>query len=283
MNKYLTGVVLLLLVCSCSLFTKEQPDAVVARVNEQYLLKEEIASQIPQGLTGNDSIQFVAAFIDNWATQELLIQGSKRNLSQETQDRYNQLVQGYKQDLYIKAYKDALVQKVLDSTVSDQEAAVFYEANKQNFNLNEDLVQMRYIHVSNDYNHLEKLKAHFIDFEETDKYVIDSLSLQFKSFFLNDSTWLKRSQVKNKIAPFRTEVGDKLLKKSNYVQLRDSLGLYLVAVNGTLSRNNIAPMEYVRPTINQIIVNKRKLELVKRLEKEIKEDAIKDKRFEIYK
>jgi hypothetical protein len=73
-----------------------------------------------------------------------------------------------------------------------------------------------------------------------------------------------------------------LLKKTNFLQLRDSLGLYLVAVKSTLERNENAPLEYVRPTINQIIKNKRKLALIQKLEKEIKDDAIKNKQFEIY-
>ena len=73
-----------------------------------------------------------------------------------------------------------------------------------------------------------------------------------------------------------------MLKKTNFLQLRDSLGLYLVAVKSTLERNQNAPLEYVRPTINQIIKNKRKLALIQKLEKEIKDDAIKNKQFEIY-
>jgi len=56
----------------------------------------------------------------------------------------------------------------------------------------------------------------------------------------------------------------------------------LISVRETLSRKQIAPLEYVRPTINQIIKNKRKLALVKQLEKEIKDDAIKNNKFEIY-
>ena len=36
------------------------------------------------------------------------------------------------------------------------------------------------------------------------------------------------------------------------------------------------------PTIKQIVINKRKLELVRQLEKDITKDAIKNKQFEIY-
>ncbi|MGK0252207.1 MAG: hypothetical protein ACI81G_001647, partial [Gammaproteobacteria bacterium] len=229
-----------------------------------------------------DSSQLAASYVNDWATRELLFQGAMLNISEEDQEAYNGLIRSYREDLYMKAYKDALIAKELDSTITNAEANEFYEAQKQNFNLNEPLLQLRYIHVPSDYNSLEMLREHFISFKEEDKYVLDSLSLQFKGFFLNDSTWVKRSQVEEQIPMINASNADKLLKKTNFLQLRDSLGLYLVAVKGTLSRNETAPLEYVRPTIDQIILNKRKLALVKRLEKEIKEDAIKDKKFEVY-
>jgi hypothetical protein len=43
-----------------------------------------------------------------------------------------------------------------------------------------------------------------------------------------------------------------------------------------------APLEYVLPTLRQIIINKRKLKLVDQLKNEIVNDAIKNKKFEIY-
>ena len=53
-------------------------------------------------------------------------------------------------------------------------------------------------------------------------------------------------------------------------------------INDVLLRNDAAPLEYVKPTIRQIVINKRKLELIKQLEKDITKDAIKNKQFEIY-
>lgn len=282
MKKYSILTLVAFIAVSCSLFTKQRPDDVIARVGQQYLLKSELLKQIPDIASSVDSSRLAASYINDWATRELLFQGAMLNISEEDQKAYNDLIRSYREDLYMKAYKDALIAKELDSTITNAEAEQFYEAQKQNFNLNEPLLQLRYIHVPADYNSLGMLKEHFISFKEEDKYVLDSLSLQFKGFFLNDSTWVKRSQVEEQIPMINALNADKLLKKTNFLQLRDSLGLYLVAVKGTLSRNETAPLEYVRPTIEQIILNKRKLALVKRLEKEIKEDAIKDKKFEVY-
>lgn len=49
-----------------------------------------------------------------------------------------------------------------------------------------------------------------------------------------------------------------------------------------LKRQEIAPIEYVKPTLRQIIINQRKLEFVRKLEKDIINDAITKKQFEIY-
>ncbi|MBV1923083.1 MAG: peptidyl-prolyl cis-trans isomerase, partial [Flavobacteriaceae bacterium] len=69
---------------------------------------------------------------------------------------------------------------------------------------------------------------------------------------------------------------------SNFTQLQDSLGVYLVKIEDILLTNDIAPLIYVEPTIKQIILNKRKLELIKNLERDITKDALKNKKFEIY-
>lgn len=73
-----------------------------------------------------------------------------------------------------------------------------------------------------------------------------------------------------------------MLKKSNFARLQDSLGIYLLKIEDVLKRNDIAPLSYVEPTIRQIILNKRKQELTKKLEKDITKDAHKNKTFEIY-
>jgi len=268
---------------SCDFFNKTTSDQdAVARVNDTYLYTSDIESIFDATTFSLDSTTVVTSYINDWATNRLLLDGALLNLSKEEQEKFEQLVQEYRTDLYIKLYKDRLIQQRLDTVVSDQEAQAFYDLNRENFRLNEELVKLRYIHLAPDYMDSNNLAKLFINFKEKDKVVLDSLGLQFKSYFLNDSTWVKRSAVQNSIQPIDATNADKLLKKTNFLQLRDSLGLYLIAVKETLSRNDIAPLTYVRPTINQIIRNKRKLTLTKQLEKEIKDDAIKNKKFEIY-
>ena len=282
MLKSIFIIILLVIMQGCSFFSKKEPEMPAARVNEHYLTEDDLTEVLKESVF-TDSASFAQNYINEWATNQLLLDGALRNLPAEAQEKFEELVAGYRSDLYIKYYKDALITKQLDSSVTFAEAARFYDENKNNFKLNDPLLQFKFIRVDENYEDLKNLKNLFTSANEEDVNAIDSLKFQYRDYFLNDSLWVKQSAVIKQIQPITQENANKLLlKKTNLLQLRDSLGLYLIAVKNTLERNDTAPLQYVRPTINQIIKNKRKLALIKRLEKEIKDDAIKNKQFEIY-
>ena len=95
---------------------------------------------------------------------------------------------------------------------------------------------------------------------------------------LNDSIWTELDKILLKL-PFSKE---NLLKKSKFIQKQDSLGLYLVAIRDVLRRNDIAPLSYIKPTIKEMILHKRKIELIRNIEKIIVKDATKNNNFKIY-
>ncbi|QCE40016.1 peptidyl-prolyl cis-trans isomerase [Psychroserpens sp. NJDZ02] len=267
---------------SCDYFNPVPEEEALARVENSFLYAKDLKKVLPENLTKSDSAIFTNNFINKWATQQLLVQGAQVNLSDDKIEKFDRLIQQYKSDLYSKAYLEALVSKNLDTIVSNAEATGYYDANKEAFKLNEDLIQFRYVNVDANRLDLEKIKTKFKRFNKTDRKDLDSVSIQFKSYSLKDSVWIRVDQVIRKITAVHPENRNELLKKSNFIQLKDSLGLYLMQINDVLLRNDTAPLEYVRPTINQIVINKRKLELIKQLEKDITKDAIKNEQFEIY-
>ncbi len=269
---------------SCDFFRNEEDNRTpIARVNNSYLYEEDVSQLVSEATTKEDSAVLVDNYIKNWATKQLLLDGALLNLSEEKQARFDKLVKQYKTDLYTKAYIEALVNRSIDTVVDRNKAEAYYDLNKDVFKLNEELIKFRYIHVDENIIDYSGIVKRFKRFTETDKKELDSMSIQFKSYSLNDSIWIKVSQVVSKIPAITPENKNQLLKKSNFVQLKDSLGVYLMQINDVLGRNDTAPLEFVTPTINQIVKNKRKLELIKKLEKDITKDAIKNKEFEIYK
>ncbi|MDR5590949.1 peptidyl-prolyl cis-trans isomerase [Christiangramia sp. SM2212] len=285
MKKYFPGIVfglLALLVTGCGYFEQSDDRKVIVRVNDSYLYEEDIAALINEDTSPEDSSIIVSSYITRWATQQLLIDRAELNLPEAQQNDFNGLVDNYRNELYTNAYTEAVVSRDLDTSLNKSEVEEYYEQNKENFILNEDLVKLRYINLAKNSNNLDELETKFRRFNEKDQQELIDMALQFKNYSLNDSVWVKTKSVYNKIGPLSADDRSSLLKKSNFMELQDSLNVYLVYVNDVLSRNEQAPLEYASATIREILLNKRKQALIKELEKDITKDAIKNNEFEIY-
>ncbi len=273
---------LLLLAVSCDFFKQAPQEEVVARVGNQYLYKSDIQHIVGPGTSPNDSTLVVRTFIDKWATQQLLMEKARINLTQEKLNDYDELVNNYRIDLYTKGYVDIIATQSLNKEIKEQELEYFYEQNQDNFRLNEELIQLRFIHVGADNRNINTIKQQLYRFNEKDREELIEREIQFKSISLNDSVWVQAQTVKNLIPLLTEDNYDELLKKSNTFELQDSLGVYLIFINDVLLQNDIAPLSYVKPTIEQIILNRRKLDIIRNLEKDILQDALKNNNFEVY-
>jgi hypothetical protein len=281
MNKIFLTIISIITLSSCDYFKQNDLRTPVARVNDSYLYQKDIKGLIFKNTSKEDSTLIVTNFINRWATKQLLIDQAIINLSQEKQDAYNDLVNQYKTDLYTEAYKGSIVAEQLDSIISFKELEDFYNQNKENFKLNDDLLKVRYIHIDESFSNTKELAEKFKRFDSIDKDELTELSIKFKAFNLNDSIWIKYDVLIGAL-PVLKHSNSQVLKKTNFAQLQDSLGVYLVKIEAVLNLNDIAPLSYVKSTIEQIVLNKRKQELLKKIEKDITIDAIKNKNFELF-
>ncbi len=276
MKKYLIILSIILLVFSCK--EEEEVENAVARVGDKYLLEEDIANRIPSNLNKTDSILYRSNLIKNWATEQLLLKKAKINIDDKNNEIKN-LVKTYEKELLIDKYKQAVLQQELDTIIQGEDIENYYEQNKDIYKLNEKLIQLKYIHFNtNLIDRDEIIKLFKSDANEDIDELIDR-ELEFNSYNFNDSIWVSFKQVERKL-PILKEV-DKL-KKNKFIQKEDSLGVYLLAVKNILYRNDIAPKSYVVPTIKQMILHKRKLDLIRKIEQTLVNDAISNKQFEQY-
>lgn len=269
-------------VCSCTYFKPEQKPESIARVGKSYLYKSEIATLIPVGTSKEDSLLLVRDFINRWASQKLLIEAAERNLSDAKKGEYNALIKQYKIDLYTKAYIEELVKKTVDTIVTKEELKRYYNENKENFKTNGTLVRLRFINLSKDNPRFATIKSKFFDYNKKDKKFWDTYGLQFKSFALNDSIWVDMNMVYVKLPFITPDNRDALIFSGNRIEKTIQNDVYLVKITNVIDKNQISPFEYIKPTLREVLLNKRKLELIKKFEKEITEDAIKNKDYEIY-
>lgn len=273
----------ILSISSCSsLWKKDQEEEALARVGTTYLYRQEVKSLLNGAMSKEDSASFVTNYINNWATKQLLLSKARINLPEEQLDEFERLVANYRTDLLTRAYKEALVRQNEDTTISKRQLSQFYEEEKENFKLKEKLVQLRFIELPAQYLDRDAISTRLRRFNDEDQEYLDSVGVQFRKLHFNDSIWVPVSRVVREIAPITYENEDNYLKKSQFFELEDSLGVYLGRVNDVLKINDIAPMSYIEPTIRQVLLNRRKLDYIRKLEIEIIDEATKENEFEVY-
>ena len=284
--KKIYGLVLLAaigLLGSCgNLLKKNQELEPVARVGDTYLYREDISRLLTEDMTDTDSASFVTNYINRWATKQLLLSKARINLPENELEEFDRLVEDYRTDLYTRAYKEALVLQDEDTTINRSELESFYESQKENFRLKERIVQLRFVEIPPQFLNKDEIIQRLKRFDEDDVDYLDSVGVQFKKLNFNDSLWVPVSRVIQEITPLTPDNEDRYLKKSQFFELQDAMGVYLVNINNVLQVNEIAPLPYVEPRIRQLIINRRKLDYIRRLETDIIDEATKEKEFEVY-
>ena len=272
-------LITLLLIGSCDLPTNEESNA-VARVGEDFLFKSDLENQI--GPNGSDSIQITSRTINEWAEELLYLKKAEINLSFSEKKGLEELVSTYRNDLYVKTYKDKAIQSQLDSIVEKEEIEYYFDQNKFNFKTNKDLMRGRYVRVRNENYNLRSIRKSIRRYNEDDKVFLDSIALQFTTYSLNDSIWVQASQFFNRLPSIPERRYKNFLKNDTFFELQDSLEVYLVVIEEVVLRNDLAPLDYVAPTLKQILINKRKLELMRQLDREIIEEGLRQNIYEVY-
>lgn len=276
-------LVAVLALTSCNYFKPEAKPEAVARVEDSYLYKDEIRDIVPAGTSKEDSVVIIRNFIDRWASQKLLIKKAEVNLSADKKNEFNTLIKQYKIDLYTKAYIEELVKRAVDTVISEQELKDYYKQNKENFRTNGTLVRLRYINLPKDHPKFSTIRSKFLDFRKTDKKFWDTYQLQFKNSALNDSVWVELNEIYRRLPFINPDNRDTYISGGISFQKPDGNNVYLVKITAVIDKNEVSPFAYLKPTLQQVILNRRKLELIKKFEKEITDDAIKNNKYEVYK
>lgn len=280
---YLGTCAMVFFLLSCNSFFKndlnEEP---LARVGDTYLYWDEVRVVLGENITEQDSASMVTNYINNWATKQILLEKAIINLPDEKIAEFEQLVANYRKDLYTRAYKEALVNQAEDTIISQGELNRFYEQERENFKLKEKIIKLRFIQLPVQFLNRKEVTESLRRFNQEDIKYLDSIGVQFQKLNFNDSLWVPASRVIEEIPPLNDDNVDRYLKKSQFFELEDAMGVYLANVNDVLDVNEVAPLSYIESTIRQVLLNRRKLDYIRKLETEIIDEATKEKVFEVY-
>jgi len=261
----------------------DQQRVPAARANNSYLYKDELIGIVAPATPPEDSAKLVEAYINSWLRKQLLIQEASRKID-INEAEVERKVLDYRYSIIAYEYQNYFVNKNLDTSVSNAEIEKYYKENVDNFILKQNIVQATFVKVPQNAPRTNKIKDLIYSNREKEEQELKSYCLSFSAaYHISDSTWMVFDDiVKN--SPL-AEIPNKIqfLKTNPYYETSDNNFLYFLKVERYRISDNVSPLEFVRDDIRNIILNKRKVDLAKKLEDDVFKEAKDDDDFEIYK
>lgn len=254
----------------------------VAKVGKAYLYKDELAGIVPPKVEKMDSTARVEAYIDSWVRKQLLIQEATKKIDINEAEVERKILD-YRYSIIAYEYQTYYIKEHLDTAINPGEIEKYYKENIDNFILKQNIIRATFLKVPKNAPQIKRVKE--LIFAKTDEGKADlkAFCLSFSAaYHISDSTWMIFDElVRN--SPI-VEIPNKVqfLKTNPYYETEDDNYLYFLKVDEYRISDNVSPLEFVRDEISNIILNKRKVELAKKLEDEVYNNALEQNDFEIY-
>ena len=279
MKRLTSYIFITFLFIGCEVISEDKSDDLIARAGGNFLYQNEL----PSFSSLEDSLLRYTNYIESWAKEKILYDLSLTNLSQTKKNDLDLLVEKYKVDLYINSYKDLLVNSRIDSIISYEEIDSFYSKNVNNFKLKENLIKYRYLKLPVSNINIDNIRTYIQRLNNDDRNFLDSLNFQFANININDTIWFTEREVVSSIDFINQRNKSNYIKVNRLFEVEDDQYLTFFIVKDLLKSGNIPPLSYLYDRIKTNIINQRKLNLIKSINKEVLEDALKSSKYEVFK
>jgi hypothetical protein len=174
------------------------------------------------------------------------------------------------------------VEQNLDTAVNQAEIENYYNQNIKNFQLKDNIVKVFYGRFPADFEKLGTFKRFFhSDVPE----FRDSVDLYFERYsdlyFTNDETWILFDDVL-KFIPINTYNQEAYLQNHRKIEIREEEYVWYVSFTDFMIKDGVSPLSFEKDNIRQILLNKRKLNIINGMREEVLQKAIENNDFELF-
>lgn len=274
-NKTYFGIILLGIFGLFACNTQTDDTQIIAKVYDKVLSLDEFQRSIPHGMSPEDSVLFARNYIDNWIKDQAIVHTAERNLLESDMQIEDQ-VQEYRNTLLSYTYKKRYVEQYLDTIVLPDEIKNFYEENKKEFELKDNIVKVIFIKLPIESENTKMVRKMMKKYKPEESIALaDIAKRDALNYFLDDSVWLYFDELL-KVVPIQTYNQENYLKNNTYIELRDSVSITCARILGFKIKNGVSPLSFELDRIRKLIINRRKQELISDLENNIYQQALKE-------
>jgi hypothetical protein len=251
-------------------------DSLLAKVYNEKLYLSEAKTVLHLGLNEIDSVQQIRNYVNSWVRKQILAKQVRNSVESKT--GIDNLVKEYESSLLLDQFEKELLKEQLDSNINESEIINYFSENMDHFKLAEPIFRLRFVKMEAT---KPKIDQFFTWWKEDDKTKIaDYCEKNASNYILDENIWHELGFI-NLLMPIGLFDESRLIAKKSFQNNYDSHEYFLYIVDKK-DKNDFAPLEYVREDIIQIILQKRKLNLLSRWKEELFEKEFINDNVKIY-
>lgn len=252
----------------------------VVTVNKQTLYALDVSNALPTGLSNTDSLAYSKAFIKSWIEDALLYSKAEQNILDPKE--IDALVDNYRKSLIIHSYQDRLLKEHISENVPNKELVNFYEKNKEQFKLKDNIIKGLYLKVPKNSQELNNFRKWYIRNNDDDINNIEKKQLQHAvayEFFYDK--WVNLDIIMENI-PYTITDETQFLKSKKNLEVEDSSFIYLLKIKEFKLIGDQAPFEYEVNKLTESYIKKRESDLLHRIREDLYNKALSEKEIIFY-
>jgi hypothetical protein len=259
----------LLLSCETRRKSNEIP---IAEVGSKKLYLSEIKDYL-QNLSPEDSLTMLTDYMNKWAKNQAVLLYAEKYLSEDEKDLTKE-IDDYRTSLLIHKYGQAYIRERMDTAVGRSEIEQFYNDNPDNFQLTGVLVKALYIKVSHDFKNIDKIRQLYRSNKEQDIEELEKISISgVEAYSMFNSEWMNLAEVTAPL-PGTEDTYENRAIRMRTIEDSDEKYTYFIKINDISMKGTTAPLEHVESDIKNIILNRRRNDLIRQMENSVFNDAI---------
>lgn len=268
------------LLTACNLFVDTGEP--VAKVANKVLTVEELSKNVPDYLDATDSALWADDYIKKWVQRELLLLKAEENMKGNEKD-VSQELEEYRNSLIVFRYKNELIRQKMDTIVKDTDIQKYYNEHRESFILNRNIVKAIYIKVPRQVSSPEDLKQLCSSNDPEKQAKLNEYCMSYaKAYDRFNDQWVAADQVM-KYTPVAIPDQQHFWEKNRFIETTDMDFYYLVCIRDYRLAGQSSPIEFVKGDIQNIILNKQKLDFLKQIEKDIYKEGLDNNKVKLFK
>lgn len=247
---------------------------VIAEACGHKLLRTDLDGVIAHGLSAEDSATIANTYIDQWIQKTVVMDQALKEVDKD----FERDLENYRTSLLTYEYEQLVIDRELDTVVSNRELSEYYNDHQDDFTLRTSIVKAIFVKFDKDappVKTVAKLMAEK-DISDKDMDQIQKAAVQFgRDYNFDADVWVPFYKFQTMV-PVTTYNEELYLKNNRNIVIEDSNDVYIAKILDYRLGEQLSPLSYETERIKNIILNQRRIEIVKQMQRRLLSRAMQD-------